>query len=154
MRIFLLIAAVTLSLCLSSGCQKAPEPYGNFANAESGDLVKDVLAVMLVAYPPAKTHLRLIQETGDAFGLRLVENLRENGYAVAEHAAVMDPASALAFAYVLDLLKDGGELRLTLHVGKETLSRLYTIQGEDGEALYVPVSAWGHRQEGEAHGGQ
>ena len=163
MRNIVIIAVIVLSLPVVSGCQKHPEPYGNFAKVESADLVQDALTVLLSAYPPAKTRLNLLQPVEDLFGFRLVESLRGNGYAVTEYTlpdksgkapALTDSSAGLGFGYVLDHLIDGGELRVTLHVGDETVSRMYQVQGAEGDAQYVPIGSWVRRQEGEPHAGQ
>jgi hypothetical protein len=153
----------TLSLCALAGCQQPQRPYGNFAGVESADLVRDALAALLPAYPPAKTRLNLIQPTEDMFGTRLVESLRGNGYAVAEYAApgksstspvIAEVSPGLDFGYILDALREGGELRVTLSIGEETLSRLYAVNGEAENARYVPVGIWMRKREGDDHAGQ
>ena len=163
MRSILILAAIMLSLSVVSGCQKPPGAYGNFAKVESADLVQDALTVLHSAYPPAKTRLNLLQPVEDLFGFRLVESLRGNGYAVTEYtvpaksgkvSALDDSPSGLGFGYVLDRLKDGGELRVTLHVGGETVSRMYQVRGAEADARYVPIGSWVRRQEGETHAGQ
>ena len=100
-------------------------------------------------FPPAKTRLALVQETEDAFGVALVEALRADGYAVGEYAGgdkylpIAKP-SGLAFAYVVDDMKD--ELRVALHVGDGTLSRMYRIQESDSAFEYIPMGFWTFRQ--------
>ncbi len=148
---------LTLSLCIFSGCQKPPQPYGNFAGVDSADLVQDAVDALHSAYPPAKTNLVLLQPVEDAFGLSLVESLRSAGYAVAEYAppekSLVNTDADRSFAYTLDALQEGGELRITLHVGDETLSRLYTIQGHEGDVRHIPAGCW-VRREGRSHAGQ
>jgi hypothetical protein len=148
---------ITLSLCAFSGCQKSSLPYGNFAGADSVELIQDAANALYAAYPPAKTRLVLLQPTEDAFGLSLVESLRGGGYAVAEYAPpekggvpVVGADAGLGFGYVLDRLQDGDGMRVTLHVGDETLSRLYRIQGAEGDARYIPAGFW-VRREGRKH---
>ena len=151
---------MTLSLCLLSGCQKPPQPYGNFAGVDSADLVQDAVDALHSAYPPAKTSLVLLQPVEDTFGISLVESLRSVGYAVAEYAPpekgdkpLVNTDAGLGFAYTLDTLREGGELRITLHVGEETLSRLYTIQGQGADARHIRAGFW-VRREGRRHAGQ
>ncbi len=151
---------MTLSLYILAGCQKPPQPYGNFAGVDSVDLVQDAAHALHSAYPPAKTSLVLLQPVEDAFGLSLVESLRSAGYAVAEYAPPMKGGKPLVntgvgsgFAYTLDALRESGALRVTLHVGDETLSRLYTIQGQGADARHVPAGFW-VRREGRRHAGQ
>jgi hypothetical protein len=150
---------MALSLCLLVGCQQ-PQPYGNFAAVDSVELVEDALNALQSAYSPAKTSLVLLQSVEDAFGLSLVDSLRNGGYAVAEYAPskkgdtpLVSANAGLGFAYTLDALRDGGELRVTLHVGEESLSRLYLVKGAEDDASYVPVGFWA-RREGGRHAGR
>jgi hypothetical protein len=161
MRIFLVFFVVAVSLL--SGCRKPPELYGNFAKVESADLVQDILSTLLSTYPPAKTRLNLTQPAEDMFGLRLVESLRGNGYAVSEYVApgkfrkspvTPETSPGLGFGYVLDRLQDGGELRVTLYIGDEAISRLYAVNGVEDDATYIPVGFWMRQREGDNHGGQ
>ncbi len=142
-------------LTLFCGCKQSDGKYGNFAQAEGIELVQDSLTVMSAAYPPAKTRLSMLQPMDDAFGVCLVESLRANGYAVAEYVPRSDakgdgqpppanPADGRGFAYVVD--RDAEGLRVTLHVGYETLSRLYLIREGEGEASYLPNGCWVRKQ--------
>ncbi len=150
---FCLVVLGTLAVTFVSGCGKQPGAFGNFANADSVELVRDAVNALSTNFPPAKTRLALVQETEDAFGVALVEALRADGYAVAEYAepagkdkylsAVKKP-DGLAFAYVVDDVKD--ELRVALHVGGGTLSRMYRIQESDGTFEYIPMGFWTFRQ--------
>ena len=138
-----------LAMTLVSGCGKQPVVYGNFANADSVELVQDAVNALSANFPPAKTRLALVQETEDAFGAALVEALRADGYAVAEYAGgdkylpTAKPAG-LAFAYVVDDMDD--ELRVTLHVGDGTLSRMYRIQESGGAFEYIPLGFWTRKE--------
>ena len=146
-----------LVLSLFSGCGKVPLQYGNFAQIDSVEMVQDTMTVLLSTYPPARTHLRLLQAPDDSFGSQLVEAMRCNGYAIAES---VEPAKSgkdkadvstnlaigLGFAYVLDRFNQGEEMRLTIHVGDESLSRMYLIQGTGMDARYVPAGYWVRKQ--------
>jgi hypothetical protein len=150
---------ISLSLCLLVGCQQ-PRLYGNFAEVDSVELVQDAVNALQSAYPPAKTSLVLLQPVEDAFGISLIESMRSNGYAVAEYAPsqkgdtpLLNTAAGLGFAYTLDALRDDDELRVTLHVGEESLSRLYLVKGAEGDASYVPAGFWA-RREGGRHAGR
>ena len=155
MKIMIVFGVMVLSLF--SGCSKAPEQYGNFAQIDSTEMVQDTLTVLLSTYSPAKTHLRLLQAADDSFGLQLIEAIRGNGYAVAEYVEPVksirnkigvstDLPTGLGFAYILDRFKQGEEMRLTIHVGDETLSRLYLIQGAGMDARYMPAGYWVRKQ--------
>ncbi len=144
---------LTLSLCLFSGCQKPPQPYGNFAGVDSADLVKDAASALHAAYPPAKTRLVPLQPAEDVFGLCLLDSLRNAGYAVAEYAppekggkALVDAETGLGFAYTIENVHDGGGLRLTLHVGDGSLSRMYRIKRSGDTQSYIPKGFWTRKQ--------
>jgi hypothetical protein len=132
-----------------AGCGKQPGVYGNFAEADSVELVRDAVNALSTNFPPAKTRLALVQETPDAFGVALVEALRAEGYAVAEYAEgdtslpALKP-DGLAFAYVVDDMDD--EVRVALHVGDGTLSRMYRVQDGGGAFEYIPLGFWTFRQ--------
>jgi Conjugal transfer protein TrbH. len=151
MRIF----AAMCVLVLFVGCSKPVQNYGNFAEVKSDELVQDTLFVMFETYPPAQTRLALVQDAGDEFGTKLVEALRLHGYAVVDYVEstkgkwggkqVQKP-DGLAFAYVLDRTDAENEVRVNLHVGAESLSRLYEIKVEGEEVKYIPKGFWSHRQ--------
>ncbi len=83
---FVSVLLAVIVMAVVSGCGKQPGQYGNFANAQSGGLAGDSVAVLKTAYPPAKTRLNLLhQYSDDAFGVELVEALRREGYAIAEY---------------------------------------------------------------------
>ncbi len=81
--------------------------------------------------------------------MALVEALRADGYAVAEYAGgdkylpALEP-DGLAFAYVVDDMDD--ELRVVLHVGGGTLSRMYRVQDAGRAFEYIPLGFWTFRQ--------
>lgn len=153
MRIF--AAICVLALCV--GCSRQIGNYGNVAEVNSAELVQDTVFVMFETYPPAHTRLALVQEPDDAFGSRLVEALRLHGYAVAEYvkpakgdkgAKAVERPDGLAFSYLIDHTGVENEIRINVHVGAETLSRLYFIQGEGEEVQYVPQGFWSRREGG------
>ncbi len=150
---FTIVFIVALALAVLSGCGNRPGGYGNFAGVDSVKLVEDAMSALSVNYPPAKTRVALVQEVEDAFGSALVEAMRSAGYAVSEYdppdradkylAAVKKP-NGLAFGYVLD--GKGDELRVSLHIGTETLSRLYQVQRSGDAAQYIPQGFWTRKQ--------
>ena len=146
---FALVVLGMLIVAFVSGCGKQPGVYGNFAEADSVELVQDAVNALSTNFPPAKTRLALVQETEDAFGVALVEALRADGYAVAEHVRgdtslpALKP-DGLAFAYVVDDLDD--ELRVVLHVGDGTLSRMYRVQDAGRAFEDIPLGFWTFRQ--------
>ncbi len=144
---------LTLSLCILSGCQKPPQPYGNFAGVDSADLVRDAAGALHAAYPPAKTRLVPLLSAEDAFGLCLVESLRSAGYGVAEYAPpekggkpLVDAETGLGFAYTIENVQGGDGLRLTLHVGDGALSRMYRIKRSGDTQSYIPRGFWTRKQ--------
>lgn len=152
------ILAVILALSMCAGCSGKKKENGNVAQVDSSALVQDAVAVLLTTYPPAKTRLALMQEVDDSFGDSLTETLRAHGYAVAEYvkptkrdkylAAVKRP-NGMAFAYLLDSGNGRDELRVSLHVGSETLSRLYSVIIEGEEVKYIPKGFWTRRVGGD-----
>jgi hypothetical protein len=145
----ILFAALPV-LAVFCGCGEQPSGFGNFAKADSVELVQDAMSALTANYPPAKTRLALVQETEDAFGSALVETLRANGYAVAEYTkgdkylADAKKPDGLAFAYVLDGKDD--DLRVVLHVGSEAMSRLYRVQMSGDTPQYIPQGYWTRKQ--------
>lgn len=145
------ICFLCLALTVCAGCRQQ-SPYGNFAKVESVELVEDAMAVLKVNYLPAKTRLVLIHDVEDVFGQSLIESMRHDGYAVADfsppdkYAATPDQPAGLGFGYVIDRVNRGDELRLTLMVGDEALSRLYVTQRTGDRLEYIPVGLWVRRQ--------
>ncbi len=160
---FVSVLLAVIVMAVVSGCGKQPGQYGNFANAQSGGLAGDSVAVLKTAYPPAKTRLNLLhQYSDDAFGVELVEALRREGYAIAEYVppprgdkystagtSETSHSGGFDFAYVVDHLADDGGMRLSLFVGDETLSRLYAIGGKPEEPTYAPLGDWVRKQDRE-----
>jgi hypothetical protein len=153
--VFLCVFAALLALAVVSGCSKQQGKFGNFAKAQSVELVEDAACILKTAYPPAKTRLNLLHLYGDdLFGAALVETLRRDGYAVAEYVQLVrgdkyaeSPAKpdGLDFAYVVDDRADEGGLRVMLFVGADTLSRLYAVGGKPEEPVYTPLGDWVRR---------
>lgn len=154
-HVIVCVFLVLFELALCCGCSQKTVAHGNFANADSVELVQDAMSALLASYPPAKTRIALLQETSDAFGSPLVETMRAHGYAVAEYSgpvrgdkylpAVKKP-DGLPFTYVLDHLDNGDALRVTLHIGGETLSCMYHIHRRGEEIRYVPQGFWTRKQ--------
>ncbi len=51
----------------------------------------------------------------------------------------------MPFSYLIAGTGVENEIRVNLHVGGESLSRLYEVVGEGGEKQYVPQGFWSHR---------
>ncbi|MFJ4157231.1 conjugal transfer protein TrbH [Pseudomonas sp. NPDC089752] len=127
-----LFASLALSACASG-------PYGNFAERSSPAINQQLAAAsvrqLAVVHPPASTHLRINQEASDGYGLSLVKTLRASGFSVQEFDPKAQPAPApagkvapLAVNYIVDAPKDSELFRVTLLVGRESLSRVYAVQ--------------------------
>lgn len=137
--------ALTLAGCATTG------QYGNFvpAAANQQQIATDAVQQLATLYPPAKTRFELHQATPDAFGLALVNTLRERGYALLEFSpadqakasAATAPAgapAALPLRYVLDQAGTTNLYRLTLLVGNQSITRPYLE--ENGS--FVPAGYW------------
>mgnify|MGYP003623530232 CR=1 FL=1 len=159
MRFYVIfLVAPLIALVFTAGCgRKLPGKYGNFANAQSVELVADVVNILKTNYPPAKTRLNLLHSYGDdPFGAALLESLRREGYAIAEYvqASRLDKYTTsetpkpdgFDFAYVVDNLTDDGGMRLSLYVGTDTVSRLYAVGGTPDEPTYSPMGEWVRKQ--------
>ena len=149
-----------LALFGLAGCaaRPAPTPYGNFAAAPvefDERLAADVVKQLVALYPPASTRLEFRQSTPDAFGTRLVNALRDKGYALAEsnledaaqqtkpggstsgeRAAVAQQPAGLELRYVLD--QEAGLYRVTVTVGSQSLTRAYVEQNN----TVLPAGSW------------
>lgn len=149
-----------LFLACCSGCSWQKQETETVSEVDSPELVQDAVSMMFSTYPPAKVRLSLAHEANDAFGLAMVSSLRLHGYAIAEYAkpekgkkkqgSVKRP-DGMAFAYYLDKNADRDELCVRLHIGSESLSRLYLVKTAGGEVRYESTGFWTRRQ-GNAEG--
>lgn len=130
-----------------AGC--AHGPYGNFADrttpAINQQLASATARQLAVVHAPARTRLRIAQETTDGYGVSLVSALRASGFSVQEFDPKAQPVPATARAaaplqvnYIVDAPKDSDLYRVTLLVGRESLSRVYAVQ--NGQVL--AAGAW------------
>ncbi|MDF7677056.1 conjugal transfer protein TrbH [Neisseriaceae bacterium ESL0693] len=137
--------AMLFTLILS-GCTTTGQ-YGNFVSttANQEKLAVDTAQQLVILYPPAKTHLELHQATPDAFGLALVNILRERGYAILEFNSKnkeQTAAGALPLHYVLDKADTSNLYRLTLKVGNQSITRPYLEQN----GTFVPAGYWTRKE--------
>lgn len=151
-----------------TGCA-APLPYGNFlqdpVKINQKTMANDAVKRITALYPPGKTHFKLQQATPDVFGSTLVEGLRLRGYAILAFDPETDkvkksalhnestieapkgstteaPKQGLPLHYILDQLTGTASMyRVTLVIGHQTLSRLYS-QTNSGLA---PTGSWVHK---------
>ena len=146
------ILAVMCVFMLCAGCSRQESDYGNLAGVDSAVLVQDTVFVMLETYPPAQTRLSLVHKEDDAFGKGLVEALRLHGYAVAEYlepekkrwnsSKTVEKPDGLPFSYLIAETGAEKEIRVTIHVGDESLSRLYEVSGDGEEVKYASKGFW------------
>ncbi|OJW51133.1 MAG: hypothetical protein BGO67_12455 [Alphaproteobacteria bacterium 41-28] len=151
---------MTLLLTLTiAGC--ATDPYGNFVPSVNFDqqklltreLAGDAVKQLAVLYPPAKTRLEMKQITSDAFGITLVNTLREHGYALKEFNteevksqtfksqtfnAQASTSPALPLRYILDQADDSNLVFITLFVEDQSITRPYRIQNDS----LTPAGNW------------
>lgn len=138
-----LIAILLLSL---AGCATGSGQYGNFSEATPAinqKMANDTIVIVNALYPPAATRLNMLQPAMDGYGAYLVALLRAKGYAVAElktrsgwiwdwlqtPAENKPAATGTDFHYIVS--QTGiNQFVLTLHIGPQTLSRIYTAQGD------------------------
>lgn len=153
-----LLACLTLAGCAASrtDINLLQGDYSRGASpAQTGQLAADAVRQLSLLAPPAATRLEFSQPITDAFGKSLVEALRIRGYAVSERpaqrstdappsktatAARPAPASgeALPIAYLVDQIPEPSLYRVTLILGKQSVTRGYLARGN---AMH-PVGAW------------
>lgn len=138
-----------LALCAAlvlQGC--ATHDYGNFAQqadvTTNTVMVNDSLSQLMHFFPPAKTRLVVQQDTSDRFGQSLLRALRQQGYAVQEQSESGSPLprNSTPLAYVIDSPEGSNAYRLTLRVGKQSLTRAYAARPE---GIY-PAGLWTRKE--------
>lgn len=120
-------------------------PLGFYAKAltpaQNEAMAEDTARQMAAMYPPASTYLSLQQPTQDPFGTALIDQLRGQGYALAEATTSRNQTQEAAketagtdFGYVVD--KVGVDsYRVTATIGGETLSRIYLASTDHLSAI-------------------
>jgi hypothetical protein len=143
--------SLILTLVLFCGCRPGESPMP-LPDDASTVLVRDAMRILPGVHPPARTRLHLLRDADDAFGTALTAAMRESGYAVGEFAKPgkggkdVPPQDSLAFDYrLIESMRDK-QLRVTLFIGDESLSRLYLLQESDGGISLVPGSYWVRKQ--------
>ena len=128
---------------LIAGCAVKSEQNCNFApkltQVEQQQIVSDTVKKLTELYLPAKTRLSF-QVTKDTFGISLVHDLREEGYAIVEKTqdTPNDP-SVLQLRYILD--QAGDLYRVTVIIGNDSLSRPYSLQN----GVLTAAGCWVHK---------
>lgn len=135
-----LLIALFLSGCATNGS------YGNFINNPVGlkqqEIAKDTVEMLAELYPPAKSRISINQDTPDVFGVSLVRGLREKGYAVTESGSLGTKDTGLPLNYIVDSFLNTDMYRVTLLIGKEQLTRPYTVK--NGEV--IPAGYWARKE--------
>ena len=134
-----ILSVILLGLLLSS-C--ASMRYGNFTSVSQARdvyLAQDATSQLGRVYPPAQNTFCISQRVRDAFGINLVHQMRKKGYGVIENNCRKQKAN---FFYVVDAIKSSDLYRISLYIGSQTLSRVYTKT--NGKIL--PISVWTHKE--------
>jgi hypothetical protein len=126
-------------------------PYGNYAkvtDSYNAQMADDAANELVALYPPATTHLALLQSARDAYGVELVSKLRESGYALEGTEKVNNRPNAKANAgvslpihYTVDTI-GSGLYRVTISVSDHMMSRVYSVTGQDMR----PAGAWTRKE--------
>lgn len=128
---------------LIAGCAVKTAQNFNFAPmltpVEQQQIVSDTVKKLTELYLPAKTRLNF-QATEDTFGISLVHDLRDQGYAIEEQAlnSPNDPSSQ-QLRYILDQADD--LYRITVMIGSDSLSRPYSQEN----GVLTAAGCWVHK---------
>lgn len=143
MRIFGLLGLITFALtgCAVNSNSRPPDAYGDFIPESAVTALREMLVIdsvkqLLALYPPASTRFDLSQSTGDLYGAKLVQSLRQSGYALSESASP-STGQGLSLRYIVDSPEEN-LYRVTLQLGTKSLSRAYVTQNEK----ISPAGAW------------
>ncbi len=101
----------------------------------------DVVIQLVKDFPPAKTKLNFTHSTLDGFGIALIKQLRDKGYAVAEFNPENNNVDGLDFSYIVDNILPN-QLFLSVHIENASISRLYKIEQNQLQA----VGYWTHKE--------
>lgn len=122
-----------LTTLLITGCAITNQG-GNYTSMTEDlqeSLAKDAALIIDKEYPPATTSLQINQNVNDVFGTKLINYLRQAGFAISDITNMSTNALQLQY-YLTNLAED--YYRLTLKVDDKTYNRAY-YGG-------VGVSAW------------
>ena len=127
---------------LMAGCAVKTEQNFNFApnltQVEQQQIVSDTVKKLAELYLPAKTRLSF-QANEDTFGVLLVHDLREQGYAIDEAQNTPNDPSGLQVRYILDQADD--LYRMTVMIGSDSLSRPYSEEN----GVLIAAGFWVHK---------
>ena len=145
---------------LLAGCVNTM-PYGYAINGTVPSPLLERLAQETVTrledlYPPAHTRLALTHPATDAYGLALIEALRQKGYGVIESRVttrttlttradmptpgepVVNTDEGIPLRYVVDGPFEPRLYRLTVFIGSQSLSRVYRLDDQ----VLAQAGAW------------
>lgn len=123
-----------------SGCAKQ---YGNFIEKDKNEvwlnraLASEFALLLNKQNPPAWTKVTFKHETADLFGQSLVNDLRRDGYAVAEFHPDSQQTDGMKVYYKVDHY-DTNEFLVSVFLGKKRLSRVYAVN----QNSITPTSSW------------
>ena len=138
---YLIIVLVLAGCAVNKGQNFNVAPH--LTEVEQRQIVGDAVKKLSEIYPPAKTQLSLQLSDQDSFGVMLVHDLREQGYAVQEGS--QEPSkdsSGLSVRYILD--QADALYRVTVTIGSDSLSRPYSEQN----GALIPAGYWVHKGNG------
>ena len=81
------LITVSLMVAALSACASQYGNYTTLSDALNAQMADDTAHKLAAVYPPAATHLGLLQSPKDAYGVELVKKLRENGYAIEDNSS-------------------------------------------------------------------
>jgi len=142
------------------GCV-SPAPYGYLVQDAVPPpllerLAQDTVMRMEDLYPPAHTRLAVTHPATDAYGLALIETLRQKGYGVLESRVttrttlttradrptpgepVVNQDAGIPLRYVVDGPFEPHLYRLTVFIGNQSLSRVYRLD----QYVIAQAGAW------------
>jgi len=143
-----------------AGCV-SPAPYGYLVKEAVPSpllerLAQETVTQMEDLYSPAHTRLALTHSATDAYGLALIEALRQKGYGVSESRVtrrttpstradmetpgepVVNHDEGIPLRYVVDGPFEPRLYRLTVFIGNQSLSRAYRLD----EQTMAQAGAW------------
>lgn len=133
----LILVFISMALCSCASMN-----YGNLTNTSAKKdeyLARDSIKRISKLKVPARTTLKVYQKSDSVYGHKLVELLRQKGYGVQENLKSDKKSN---FHYVVDKLDDDNDIRVSLFIDAESLSRAYHIQN----GSIKPLSAWSHKE--------
>lgn len=133
----ILFACISIALCSCSSMH-----YGNLTNTsvkKDEYLARDALNRISKLKVPARTTLKVYQKSDNVFGHELLALLRQQGYGIQENVRSDNKSN---FHYVVDKLDSDDDVRVSLYIDSEQLSRAYHISGKS----ISPIDAWSHKE--------